>query len=350
VHVVWVTVPDQSRTSLASLPAVEAKNPSGRAVRINPAAHHEYQVGRYYLWRYDEEDLKLAIHHFERATQIDSTYAAAFAALSNAWWARGMFGPLGLRTAELPARRAATTALTLDDGMATAWVAQADVKRLFDKDPPAAEQMLKRALALDPNSVEAHHSFALLLMALGRFPEALAHIERAATLDPLAPAVQSNFGRILYRAGRFEDAVSRFERALELEPGMRGHYSRLGDVYDQLGQYERALKAYDQSGIQGPTHQAHVARILARMGRRHEAKLLLESLATDQVEPLSAAAAAYAALGEANEASRLLARMIERDDPGLPYFSVDPQFVSLHNVPQWPALVRRTGISIARRW
>jgi tetratricopeptide (TPR) repeat protein len=312
------------------------------------AAHHEYQVGRYYMWRYDEEHLKLAIHHFERAIQLDPTYTAAFAALSNAWWARGMFGPMGLRAAESPARRAAQTALTLDDRLAAVYVAQADVRRLFDKDPPAAEQMVKRALLLDPNSVEAHHSYALLLMALGRFPEALAHIQRAATLDPLAPAVQSNFGRILYRVGSFEDAVYRFERALELEPRMRGVYSRLGDAYDQLGQFERALEAYDRSGISGPAHRLHVARVLARMGRRDEAKLLLESLAHDQVElPLSDAAADYAALGETKEASRLLARMIERDDPGLPYFPVDPQFVSLHTVPQWPELVRRTGLSIA---
>jgi tetratricopeptide (TPR) repeat protein len=257
---------------------------------------------------------------------------------------------MGLRAVEPPARQAALMALALDDRLAAAYVAQADVKRLFDKDPPAAEQLLKRALALDPDSVEAHHSSALLLMALGRFPEALAHIQRAATLDPLAPAVQSNFGRILYRARRFEEAVSRFERALELEPGMRSVYARLGDVYDQLGQYERALDAYDRSGMRGPNHQARVARILARMGRNDEARLRLQRLADEPLElPLSAAAAAYSALGDTNEAARLLATVIERDDPGLPYFPVDPQFASLHAAPQWPELVRRTGLFLARR-
>ena len=64
--------------------------------------------------------------------------------------------------------------------------------------------------------------------------------------------------------------------------------------------------------------------------------------------PLWLTAAAYAALGDRNEASRLLARALERDDPGIPYFPVDPQFVSLHSLPQWPELVRRTGVSIAR--
>jgi tetratricopeptide (TPR) repeat protein len=350
-HAIWVNVTDPSRTSLGGIPSVEDQGATGHPISVSPAAYHEYRVGRYYLWRYDEENLKLAIRHFERAIRIDPTYAPAFAALSNAWWARGMFGPMGLRAAESPVRRAAQTALALDDRLAATYVAQADVKRLFDKDPRTAEQLLKRALALDPNSVEAHHSLALLLMALGRFPEALAHIQRAATLDPLAPAVQSNFGRILYRAGRFEAAVSRLERALELEPGMRSVYARLGDVYDQLGQYDRALEAYDRWGKRGPAREARVARVLARMGRSDEAKLLLQSLADDQSElPLPAAAAAYSALGDTNEAARLLAAAIERDNPGLPYFPVDPQFVSLHTVPQWPELVHRAGLSIARRY
>jgi tetratricopeptide (TPR) repeat protein len=302
------------------------------------------------MWRYDEANLTLAIRHFERAIETDPTHAAALAALSNVWWARGMFGSIGLRGAEAPAREAARRAMLLDDRLPAAYVAQADVKRLFDKNPTSAERLLRRALALDPGSVEAHHSFALLLMALGRFPEALAHIRQAAALDPTAPAIQSNFGRILYRAGRLEEAALRFHRALELEPQMRGHYVRLGDVYDQLGQYERALDAFDRSGVRGPAHQARIARVLARMGRRRDARLLLDTLPGDASRlPLTAMAAAYAALGETVEAIGLLSRTIDRDEPGLPYFPVDPQFVTLRAEPQWPALLQRTGYSIARQ-
>jgi tetratricopeptide (TPR) repeat protein len=345
----WIPEIEQSRAPALSLPAVQDSSASGNPDAL--AARHEYQVGRYYMWRFDEENLKLAIDHFERAIQLDPENAAAFAALSNAWWARGMFGPIGLRAAEAPARRAARMALMLDDRLAAAYVAQADIERLYGKDPPAAERLLTQALSLDPDSVEAHHSFALLLMALGRFPEALAHIERAAALDAVAPAIQSNFGRILYRAGRSGDAVSRFERALELEPKMRSVFPRLGDAYEQLGEYDRALEAYGRSGYRGPGYQANVARIFARMGRTDEARQLLESLSREQAAalPHSLAAAAYSALGDTNEASRLLARSIDRDDPGLSYFPVDPKFVSLHSLPEWPELLRRTGFSPTRR-
>lgn len=348
-HMLWSEPAGRPAASRPLRSPIEYGTASGEPVTGPSRTDHEYRLARYYMWRYDEESLALAIRHFERALQMDPTHAAAQAALSNAWWARGMFGSIRLRDAEAPARDAARNAMLLDDRLPAAYVAQADVERLFDKDPAAAEQLFRRALALDPNSVEAHHSFALLLMALGRFPEALAHIQRAAALDPTAPAIQSNFGRILYRAGRFDDAVLRFDRALELEPEMRVHYVRLGDVYDQLGQYDRALDAYNRSRVMGPAHQARVARVLARMGRQRDARLLLDTLPADESRlPLTTMAAAYAALGETVEAMRLLRRTIERDEPGLPYFPVDPQFATLRAEPQWPALLQRTGHPIVR--
>src|SRR5262249_47310425 len=51
------------------------------ATSVDPAAYQEYLVGRYHLWRYNEDNLKEAIAHFERATQFDPKYAAAYAGL-----------------------------------------------------------------------------------------------------------------------------------------------------------------------------------------------------------------------------------------------------------------------------
>src|SRR5262249_48880078 len=98
------------------------------ATSVDPAAHQEYLVGRYHLWRYNEDNLKEAIAHFERATQFDPKYAAAYAGLSHAWWARGVWGKVGTLVAESPSRIAARKALELDTNLAEAYVVQADLK------------------------------------------------------------------------------------------------------------------------------------------------------------------------------------------------------------------------------
>ena len=320
------------------------------SVSTEPAARQEYVVGRYYLWRFDEEHLQRAIEHFERATEIDPHCAPAYAALANAWWARALFGKTDLKAAALRAHEAAEQAVMLNDRLAAAWVARGDVLRVFAGDAAGAEAMFTHALALDPASVEAHHSYAMLLMALGRFEQALDHIARAAAADPLAPAIESNFGRVLYRARRFREAVPHLERALALEPRMRPHYERLGDVYDQLGDYDRALAAYDMAGLRGPERDLRVVAMLARRGNQREARQLVESVERGAGRiPLRHAAAAYTALGDMNRAAGVLRTMIERDDPSLRYFRVDPQFAALRSAPQWPELLQQLNARLEQQ-
>jgi TolB-like protein len=43
---------------------------------VNPAAHEEFLLGRFLLWKFIEEDRKRAVDHFNRAIQIDPSYAA----------------------------------------------------------------------------------------------------------------------------------------------------------------------------------------------------------------------------------------------------------------------------------
>ena len=283
------------------------------ATTVNPAAHQEYLIGRYHLWRYNEEDLKRAIDYFERATQIDPKYAAAYAGLSHAWWARGIFGRIGFREAESPSRAAARKALELDDRLAEAYVVQADLKRLYDWDWTGAEDSVKRALELDPNNLDAHHTYAMLLHAVGRFPEAIAQIESAVQRDPLAPHIQSSYGRILYRARRFDEAILRLNRAVELDARNDGTYSRLADVYEQMGRYAEAVafleKARALTADPGSSYIERLARVYARMGRRSEARQMLEGLKSRGSLALMGAAGAYAALGDRDEAFKLLFRV-----------------------------------------
>jgi TolB-like protein/Tfp pilus assembly protein PilF len=318
---------------------------------VHPAAHQEYLIGRYHLWRDNDEHLRRAIAHFERAIELDPQFAAAYASLAHAWWKRGLWGDTGLVATEAPARAAAQKALELDNALPEAYVVHADLVRLYDRDLVRAEELVARALELQPHGVDAHYTYALVLMTIGRFDEAIGHMETAERLDPLSPAIQSDFGRVLYRARRYDDAIQHFTRALELEPAMGWLvHSRLANVYEQMGQYDRAFVALQQAGDRRRSHEARRASVLARMGRRHEAKRLIEEVEAHAVEshPYEIAAA-HAALGDTDKAFRLLFQLIDRDDPGPNFAAVDPPFDSLHADPRWPELVRRLSLPRAAR-
>jgi TolB-like protein/Tfp pilus assembly protein PilF len=313
---------------------------------VNPAAHLEYVVGRYHLWRDEDTHLQRAIEHFERAARIDPQYAAAYASLAHAWWKRGLWGRR-LAETEAPARAAVERALELDANLPEAYVVNADLVRLYDRDLVRAEALATRALALQPGNVDAHYTYALTLMTAGRFPESIGHMETAAELDPLAPAIQSDFGRVLYRARRYDEAIVRFNRALELEPAMQWLVcGRLAEVYVQMGRFDRAAAAVEQAQIGESANQAVVqwlqpirARILALTGRSDQAKRILDTLERHSPYTGIHTAAAYAAMGDADKAFAVMFDSIER--PGPNFAAFEPSLDPLRSDPRWTELIAR---------
>jgi serine/threonine protein kinase/tetratricopeptide (TPR) repeat protein len=326
---------------------VRARLASAR--RVIPEAHEAYLLGRYHLRRQNEADLKLAIGHFERAIQLDAGYAAAWATLSVAWLQRGIWGATPFREAEQPARQAAVKALELDAGSAEGYTSLAMLKHRYNWDWAGAELDFRRAIEIDPGSVEAHRFFAFLLTALGRHTEAISEIQIAELLDPLSSLVQSDFGTGLYFARKYEQALGRLNRAIDLDPLNYGAYGRLGRVYGEMGRYDDAIASLEkavalQSG-NGITRRYSVnfAFVYARMGRREEALQMLKDLhrTTDPVRLLAInSAAAWAALGNQDEAFRQLFTAVEKRSELLIFIKVDPKFDSLHSDPRWKDLLR----------
>ncbi len=333
-----IQVTAEERTRLAS------------ARRVNPEAHEAYLLGRYHLRRQDEADLKLAIGHFERATQLDANYAAAWAGLSIAWLQRGLFGATPFREVEQPARQAAVKALAADTNSAEGYTALAIFKNRYEWDWAGSEHDFRRAIELDPGSVEAHRFFAFLLTALGRHAEAISEIHTAEQLDPLSSLVQSDFAQGLYRARNYEQAERHLKLAIELDPLNYGAYRRLGDVYGEMGRYADAIASLEKAvalqagGDSNRRLTGNLALVYARMGRREEALRLLKDLqrTTDPARfPVNRAASAWAALGNKDEAFRLLFDAVEKRVDILIFTTVDPQFDSLHSDPRWKELLRR---------
>ena len=313
---------------------------------IDPAAHEAYLLGRYHAWKHNGEDLKRAIGHFERTIQIEPKHAIAYADLSLAWQYRSLFGDTSLKESQSPARAAAQRALELDARHAAAHSAVGHAKYLYDWDWTGAEKDLRRALDLEPNNADAHFYYSKLLQTLGRLPEAIYEIERARQLDPLSSVVESMFGQTLYSARRYDEAIPHLKRSIELEPRNFLACRRLANVYAQMGRYDDALACLEKLPERG--RGLHSARVYARMGKRTKARQILEQLRASGLSGfLPADAGAYAALGENDEAFRLLMKKIdERTLPGLFFVKVDPVFDNLHSDPRWQELLRRMNLPV----
>ena len=248
---------------------------------VNPQAHEAYLLGRYHFSKGNDQGWKQAIEYFERATQLAPDYAAPYAGLSNAWLERGIFAGADFKEVESSARAAAMRAIGLDEQLAEAHISVGNIKHFYDWNWVGAEQELRRALELDPGSLDAHYYYGVLLMHLGRHNEAIREGQISVQLDPLSSTTQSSLGRFLYRARRYEEALPHLERAVELEPRALHANYRLGEVYAQLGRYDEAIAALEKNRKLMPNGgdvQAGIARVYALMGREREARQMVSGL------------------------------------------------------------------------
>jgi tetratricopeptide (TPR) repeat protein len=142
----------------------------------------------------------------------------------------------------------------------------------------------------------------------------------------------------LYRARRFEEAISHLNRAIALEPRSYGGYLRLADAYEEIGRYTEALALHNKAEAlsnRQPACSLRVARIYARMGKHEDARQILDRLVrTGKHDSLTGSystllAGLYAALGDRDEAFRVLFKNVEfRDGLGV-YAKVDPPLDAL---------------------
>ncbi|HEX9446308.1 MAG TPA: tetratricopeptide repeat protein [Candidatus Binatia bacterium] len=118
------------------------------------------------------------------------------------------------------------------------------------RDPRAAEVDIEKALALDPDHVEARTLRGWIELEVKRdYPAAAADYARVAALKPDFPEAHNNLGVAWKKSGDLEKAAASFRRAIELRPGYGEAWSNLGWVHaeqkkwrEARGEFERALK------------------------------------------------------------------------------------------------------------
>jgi len=312
------------------------------APNINPQAHEAFLLGQYHLSKNNEQDMKQAVEYFERATQIAPDYAAAYAGLSTARLQGGWVLKAGAnyKGVESPSRTAALKAIALDEQLAQAHNSLGRIKLLFDWDWAGAEYEFKRAVELDPGSADAHIFYGHILGFLGSHPTAIREGEVAVQLDPLSSSIQSSLGRILFCAGKYQEALIHQKRAVQLEPRNAEAHFRLGDVYLAMSMYKEALAAFERVGELTPefeSFRAGIAHVYALTGKQREAR---QMIGKSKADPLSIAVV-YRALGDKDEAFRILERAVDERSPVLIGLKAVPFLENLHSDPRWQTLLRR---------
>ena len=344
----------QDEIAAGVVEAVRSRLAPGRqAVKARPQvkdleAYRHYLEGRHL--RYSKNDHAGALRCYEQAVRLDPSYAPSWIGMAEVRVLASFYGLTFARDAYAAAKDALATAASLQEESA-AILYVAGIIAYGERDWPAAERRLRRAVELDPDHVPALCWLGVLLSVMARVDEATPLLQHAREVDPLAPYPYAMTGTCLLLAGRPAEAAGHLEQALvfDSENTLALWTSGVaavarGKMADGIGYLERGLTRSHRGGF---IHGA-LGWALALAGRGDEAHAVLGELCAGPAPTPAAVTAAWllAALGDADAAFEVLGRA-EREYQATLMFSGMGGFDALRADPRFAALLQRLGLPAA---
>jgi len=306
-------------------------------VPASDEAHDCYLKARYFWNRATPEDVAKSIRYLEQALALDGRYAAAHAAMADAY----VF--LATIEAEAPgrlieaARKSAQNALALQD-LAEGHSAMGTVLGFGDWDWAGAEREFRRALELMPSFAHARGGYSLgCLTPLRRHDEAVDQLRQAVRLDPLSVFLRTMLGQGLLLAGRPDHAIEELRLGLELDPSHVAGNLALAWAHLAKSAYAEALEVLlrlPPSANEFPTFAGHLGYAYARLGDRPRAEHVLHALLDRFQGPWAPGVdvgAIYSGLGNREMALHWIARARELRCFDATIVIDDPRFADIRS-------------------
>ena len=311
----------------------------------NAEAYKLYQRGRFYWNKRAPDDLRKSIAHFQQSIALDPNYALAYAGLADAY---ALLANAGAPARELMplAREAALKALSLDNDLAEAHAALAQILIYNDYNFVGAEREHKRAIELNSNYASAHQWYSELLTALSRHEEAFAEMRRALEIDPSSLIINRQYGVSLLFARQYDEAIAQLKKTIEMDANFALAHSTLSLAYQLKGNYAESVeKLAKYEELTGNQQSAALAReSFARGGWQGFLRAMTGERQPSNWTPYKVATF-HAVLGEKDKAFAELNKSYQEHETILGLLKVDPRFDSLRADPRFGEALRRIGLA-----
>jgi TolB-like protein/Flp pilus assembly protein TadD len=181
------------------------------------AASQAYRTGRLHWWRRTPEELQSAISFFASALESDARFAPAYAAMADTYLLLSLYGNITTLKATEKAQQMIEKALELDPESPEAFAALG-LARWQIGQMDAAESALRHAVDLNADYIPAQLWLAGVLGELGRYPEESRVLEQAMSRDPLNELLLVNYTGNLSIRGEWERGRDMMGELLMLRP------------------------------------------------------------------------------------------------------------------------------------
>ncbi|WP_197276737.1 tetratricopeptide repeat protein [Mangrovimonas sp. ST2L15] len=325
------------------------KDTLDQAITENSEAYDLYLKGENLRRIYTPSSLDKSIEYFNKAIELDSSFALAYAGIAQTYISKACIFEASLQPMECfkIVKPYIEKAEELDPDLIQVHILKGFIHVFGDWDFEKAEEEYKKAIVTD--YPEALAVYVDLLNFVKKHDLALEISNRLNRKHPHYP--NSRMILTLYFLGENQEANAFANERLKIY----SNYFTLdnsGFLFLNTGQYEKAISLFEQAieleGIRYPRMLGWMGASYAKLGQKDKAMALINELKEMKDKGYSGSysffvAIIYASLGERQAALEWLENSYDNHDMEIPWLLTEPQFYPLHNEPAFKDLVKKVG-------
>lgn len=326
--------------------AIESQSELAKRPTVSGEAYEAYLKGRFLWYKRTPDSLRGAIDEFQNAIRFDGNFADAYVGLADSQYLLYDYGyDTSLKNVD-SAKSNIARAMELNPNLTEAYSTLGLIQTSYDWDWRAAEESLRKAIKLAPNSPNAHHRFGTLLGRLRRFDESIAELKVAHELDPTSTAVTMNLGKMLMFAKRYDEATAQFNATFKLDASFNAPRWYLARTLWLNGQRRDGvamwLKAVDGDG--DGELAANCLKALESEGEQPAMKQLAAAW-VKQIGPTGVnehdMAIVNAFLADKSQTLDWLEKSVDAHHPWAAWTHAEPDFDFVREEPRFKALMKK---------
>jgi adenylate cyclase len=315
----------------------------------NIEAYEEFLLGKHYYHKHTKGGFEEGIKHFNRAIQLDSTFAPAYVYLSFTYQFMARYNWIDPDDYYEEAKESTTKSLSLDNSAGLSHAASGMFKIIFEWDIYGPDEDFQKAIRLNPNSSEIYALYAQYLRWLCRYEEGIEISKKAIELDPVDPYTNLWLETNYFYAGYYDKAIDHLKKMFLIDSTFVWTYIHMAHNYTLKGDSVNALTYADKAMSIGDTRinpllASTVAWVYAKSGKQEEAQEILAHFQNSSVDAFNIAFIYYG-LGESEKAIDLLYKAYEEGSRSILYLKAmsDSYFKDLKENPRYIYLLDKIG-------
>jgi len=318
-------------------------------------AYQLYLKARHDIVLATPDTMKSAMRNLQEALARDPGYALAH--LGIAYYYIYVIDFIPGKDALPRARAAAERALELDPTLAEGHADLGWILWISDRDHAAARRELEAAVRMQPDLPYTHDMYGWYLVANGDVDRGLAESRRAVELDPLSLEANMILGFNLYFARRYDEAIRQLRTTITIDPDFWWAHECLGRAYERKREWVAALEELATAerlvGVAFAEVEAPLGLAHAGKGDRAAAGTVLDGMQQRAREgsvfvPAYHIAVLQAGLGQLDQAFESLAKADGERSYWSGWVRVDPDFDVLHSDARWKGAVDRMNPPVTK--